>query len=454
MKTYQVTIPATKPGGDDVTRALYLDGSALKTRWGDGEKVFVYKNDVDYVGYLTPATLGSTQTKLTGSITGEFTTSDKLTLYYLKPKAAVGADYTGTRYYGDYTGQTGSRDDIGANYDFMKAADVAITAVGPTSMLTSNGGDNSDNILKTADATFVREQAITKFTVNRKNSGIPLAAFNITSTTPLTISATSLDLTITPTSDISEVWVAMPGSAMKTYKFESTADSKKYGKSKDVALVNNKYYTATLTMGRDIQKISVTGIPAADGSQTYSGSAVNVGTVTSGDDSPEPMTSSDDYSVSYKKWNTSANDWDDCAAADVKGAGKYKAIVAGTGDYEGTYESEFTITKAPAPNITVGTGVDGVVLSPAGTQSIDASALGASGSDFTYSVSPASGVVSVSADGTITAVGGGTATVTISLPDDDNHAGNTKDITVYVKEGIGGSLPDPGEDTTPGSGWD
>ncbi len=440
-KTYQVAITATKPGSSDLTRALYMDGDALKTKWADGEKVYVYKDDNEYVGCLTPATPGSTSTTLTGTISGEFTTSNTLTLYYLKPKAAV-AGYEGTSYYGDYSGQKGTRDDIGSNYDFMKAASVAIEQVGPTSMLTGNGGNYSDNILKTGTATFVREQAITKFTVNKKNSS---DAFAITSSNPLKIEATAVDLTVTPESSVSEVWVAMPGSASKTYKFESTSDSKAYGVSKSVALTNDKYYTATLTMGRDIEKITVAGIPAAGGSQTFDGSAVNVTGASSNES--EGMTATTDYTVTYYK-NTGTTEspvWAEKTAGEVKDAGQYKAVITGAGDYEGTIESGFTISKnTTAPTITVNDGVDGIVLAPNGTQPIGATALGST-EGFTYSVSPATGVVSVSADGTITADGAGTATITITLEDNGNHVGNTKDITVYVKQsGIGGTLPEPG----------
>lgn len=441
-KTYQVAITATKPGSSDLTRALYMDDDALKTKWADGEKVYVYKDDNTYVGCLTPATPGSTSTTLTGTISGEFTTSNTLTLYYLKPKADVGSDYSGTLYYGDYSGQKGTRDDIGSNYDFMKAASVAIEQVGPTSMLTGNGGSYSDNILKTGTATFVREQAITKFTVNKKNSS---DAFAITSSSPLNIGATDIDLTVTPESSISEVWVAMPGSASKTYKFESTSASKAYGVSKAVALTNDKYYTATLTMGRDIEKITVTGIPAAGGSQPFGGSAVNVTGASSNES--EGMTATTDYTVTYYK-NTSTTEtpvWTEKTAAEVKDAGQYKAVITGAGDYEGKKESVFTISKnTTPPTISVGAGVDGIVLAPNGTQPIGATALGST-EGFTYSVSPATGVVSVSADGTITADGAGTATITITLEDNDNHVGNTKEITIYVKQsGIGGTLPEPG----------
>ncbi len=126
-----VSIDATK-GGED-TRALGLNGNVLNATWTAGDVVSVTKNGTS-AGTLTAKTSG-TQTVLQGTLTGPFTTSDKLTLSYLSP---------------DYTGQDGTLAYIASHCDYA-VAEVAITS-------TSGG------VLVTSPATFKNQQAITEFT--------------------------------------------------------------------------------------------------------------------------------------------------------------------------------------------------------------------------------------------------------------------------------------------------
>ena len=450
-KSHVVIINATKPGDDSFTRAVEEDGGALKTKWAEGETVYAYKGDTGEPVSVTLADgdINSTDNKkatLKFNFTGTFAENDEIVLYYQKTRDS----------YDDYSGQNGTLEKISTDYDRMKAT-VSVLAVNP-----------SGEILATSNADFVRQQAITKFTIQKKGTtSTPLPV------TPLNISESALgDLAVTPTSATDEIWVALPGrastaaAAEKTYKFETIADSKKYGVSMGVDLINSKYYTATLTMGRDIQKVSVTGLPTSDpATQPYTGSPINVTGVTSGDDTPETMDLSDDYTVTYKKnsGTESEPNWVDCTADETKTPGQYKAIVTGNGDYEGTIEKVFSITKTPASEVTTaltaGTITAGTTVAQGTIDLFTANILGLTpaqleaSSPETPSITidsktPDTGWASVSG-GKLVATGGGIVTVTITLPETANHEEGTVTKTIYVKQsGIGGNLGDPSTGTS------
>ena len=458
LKSYTVVIHATKPDNDALTRAISEEGGgALSTSWAANEKVYAYKADtgtpVDVT--LTADDIDPTNSKKAtlkfnfGGAT--FAENDQIVLYYQKVKED----------YGDYSGQVGTLDDIAANFDRMKAT-VRVQAVNP-----------SHEILSTTPAVFVRQQAITKFTVKKKADDSDLAI------DPLSIKVGALEpLSIDPASAKNEIWVALPGRASsasadeKTYKFETTADGKQYGVSKSVDLVNNKYYTATLTMGRDIQKITVTGLPAGSpATQGYTGAAVNVTGATSSES--EAMTSSTDYTVTYQK-NTGTPEspvWETCNAADVKNAGQYKAVITGAGEYEGTEEKIFSITKISEADVisalTAGTIDNNSEISQGtNTPIVPSTAFGLTGAQIKAGAevdinnpsvkssitigtkTPDTDWASINNAGELVTTGGGIVTVTISLPETANHAAGSVTKTIYVKQsGIGGELPDPGNGT-------
>lgn len=451
-KSHVVIINATKPGDDSFTRAVEKDGGALKTKWAAGETVYAYKNNTgDHVSVtLTDDDINSTDNKkatLKFNFTGTFAENDEIVLYYQKEKEG----------YDNYSGQDGSLEKISSDYDRMKAT-VTVLAVNP-----------SGEILATSDANFVRQQAITKFTIQKKGTTPTELSID-----PLSIIESTLGtLSVDPTSAKSEIWVALPGRAStdavaeKTYKFETIADSKKYGVSMGVDLVNNQYYTATLTMGRDIKKISVTGLPTGTpATQAYNGSPVNVTSIQSGDDTPESMTPTDDYTITYKKNNGTEEEpnWVDCTDADTKTPGQYKAIVTGNGDYEGTIEKVFSITKTPASEVTTdltgGTIAANTTVAQGTIDLFTANVLGLTPAQLEAgspeaptitidSNTPDTGWASISG-GKLVATGGGIVTVTITLPATSDHEAGTVTKTIYVKQsGIGGEMPDP----TDGGSW-
>lgn len=435
VQTYQLQIGARK-SSNDFTRALDDNGTKLIAKWATGDKVYAYINDAAADGdaiELTPSTFGTNNTVLTGSLTksGGFTTSDVIHLYYLKKKSAYDSR--------TYTGQDGDLDKIASNYDYA-TADVNILAVAPT---------GNDNILRTSDATFTHLQAITKFTVEKKNNVAmgedKVTALNITASEGL-----SGGLDITPTgSGLTTIYVAMsnPTSGDATYNFDATLGGKKYAATKAVTLANDKYYTATLTMGKSSGAFDLQ-LPT---SPTFTGSEI---VINPQDEDGEDLTEGTDYSVTYYKKNPSTDEYEVVNSSPyIKGAGDYKVVVEGMGNYEGTTPTEFTVEKG-TPEITIPAEKNNQILNPAGTLDLGITVTtGLTASDLTYAISstPATGVVNVT-NGVVTAVGGGKATITVKYPatgDADRNAATEQTITVYVKQsGIGGNLGDPSTGTS------
>ena len=422
---YPISISATKAGSDDITRALSLSGDVLSTTWGADEKVYVYKNDAgENVAELTPTNISGTSCTLTGVITGTYTTSDKLYLYYLKEKGA------------GYTGQLGTIEDIAANFDLCKAV-VNITEV------ASNG-----TLLAWDGATFERQQSITKFSFK-------LGASTVANVKPLTISATGLTggpLTIQPAVATSDIFVALQNTsgAEQTYTFVGNVGGLDWTGTKKANLANNKYYLASVSLYRDLSTVSGIEISTNPVQQGSSLDGSNI-TVT---DNGNVLTKGTDYNVEYKKGTTVKT------TADETGT-DYKATITGIDKYKGTKISDaFSVTSLPTPVITLTTGdgyvADGQIIAQGATgwQIAATAAYGdtptAIDADLiTYTSSDNAGLSITS--GAIGAVNPGTYTITINIAATANYNAATKVITVYIQQsGTGGTLPTPG---TGGSSW-
>ena len=76
---YTLTVNASKDGS--TTRALDLDGSAIVASWKTTDEIVVTKNGTE-VGTLSPTNISGLDATLSGTIDGEFATSDVLTLTY------------------------------------------------------------------------------------------------------------------------------------------------------------------------------------------------------------------------------------------------------------------------------------------------------------------------------------------------------------------------------------
>ena len=461
-QTYTLVINATKPGNDALTRAISEAGGGLSTSWAEGEKVYAYLSDTgDPVSVtLTEEDIDASNPKkatlkFTFTKEGGFDGSESFTLYYLQPKTA----------YGNYSNQKGTLADIAANFDFMKAT-VNVTAVGPTSIY------GNSNILATQTANFQRQQAITKFTLTEKGSA-PEANFDITHSVPLNIKAgDDLNLTVTPNEGQENpniIWVALPLSTEKAYKFEATSDSKAYGTTKTVALTDANYYTASLKMGRDIEKVSVTGIPTTGDapSQKYSGSAVNISSVSNNESDAMEEGEENDYIINYYRYTgPSEPEWTEISKSEVVNADKYKAVIEGKGKYEGTEEYEFTIAKTTTSEVedainqntipattdlatTLIIGEDTPIVKE-GKDVLGMDSKDLKDNNYVSITTAPDGIATINENGEIVTTGGGTITLTISLPESDNYEEASVVKTIYVKQsGIGGTLDDP----TTGS-WD
>jgi len=417
---YPISIQATKAGSDDITRALTLDGTTLTTAWAADERVYVYKNDAgEKVATLIPTEINGVTCTLTGTITGTYTTDDKLVLYYLKDKGA------------GYTGQIGTIEDIAANFDFSKA-EVEVTNVAPNGVLLAWG-----------DASFERQQAITKFSFK-------LGASTVAAVKPLKISATGLTdgpLTIQPAAAASDIFVAMQNTsgASQTYTFVGNVNGLDWTGTKNVNLVNNKYYTANVNLYRDLSSVSgiVITANAVKKDATLNGSNITV------TDNGNVLTQGTHYSVAYKKGEA------DKTSADETG-NDYVAIITGLDKYKGSFTSDaFAVTDLPTPVITLTTGdgyvENGTIIAQNATgwkvgataeygdpsTPIDASLI-------SYTSSAAG--LSIDGSGNITASTAGTYTITISIEATVNYNAATKVITVYIQQsGTSGTLPSVGD---------
>ena len=141
IKTYTITVNASKSIGN-MTRALDLDGKTLNAYWGEGEVVNVLNAEGENIGALSPKTIGSASTILTGIITtAGLSVNDQLTLSF--PRTTI-----------NYSGQDGTLSNIANKYDYAHA-NVTIKSI------------NGNNIT-TSDASFDNQQAIVKFTLMDK----------------------------------------------------------------------------------------------------------------------------------------------------------------------------------------------------------------------------------------------------------------------------------------------
>ena len=420
---YNVSIPATKDAGV-VTRALATSGTddaSLGATWAEGDVVYAYYVDGEtetYVGKLTPGTTGTASTTLTGTLTKTegFAANDNLKLYYLKPKAAGDdIEYTGTTYFGDYSGQVGTVAAIGSGCDYATAT-IKVLLAGDAADFT--GGDN---ILSTEAATFSHNQAVTRFAFTFKDSPVDVSALTITSD-----NLSGSPLSVSPSAAASNIFVAMHNTAStsQTYSFEATVGGVVYTAQKSVALEDGKYYKTTVPLIKAASNLTVT-IP----SQSYTGSQLTpVVTVMDG---TTQLTENTDYTLTLPDGRT-----------DV---GNYTVTVNGTGSYSSTTTQTFTITKATT-NTVAFSNTSTIVLTLGGTATTTRTATATWGTP-TYS-SSVPGVATVDAStGVITAVAPGTTVISASVADHTNYnaCSTQTNITVYVKQaGIGGEIEQPG----------
>lgn len=249
IRTYTLSVNATK--GDDVanTRALTLEGQRLNATWAIGEHVYVRgtlasSGNFWFKGSIQPESAGKS-TRLNGEITvpdgWKYTTiqeaiDNHVIGYPLK------LDLRFPRQESDYSGQIGTLADIAAKYDYAMATDVQFTV-------------NDNHIKGVTDVTFENQQAIVKFTLLDKADGTTLL-----SPTELTIqyggeeyvesvSLTSIPADTYTTNGAGVLFVAIPGFENQDITLTATVAGNTYKYSKSgVTFDDGKYYDIQVKM--------------------------------------------------------------------------------------------------------------------------------------------------------------------------------------------------------------
>ena len=249
IRTYTLSVNATK--GDDVanTRALTLDGQRLNATWAVGEHVYVrgtqgIKDKFWFKGSIQPESAGKS-TRLNGEITvpdgWAFTTiQDAIENHVLGDPLELDLQFP--RQELDYSGQIGTLADIAAKYDYAMATNVQFSV-------------NGNHIEGVDDVTFENQQAIVKFTLRDKADGTTLL-----SPTALTIeyveeeyvksvSLTSIPADTYTTNGPGVLFVAIPGFKSQDITLTATVGGNTYTYRKSgVTFVNGKYYDITVKM--------------------------------------------------------------------------------------------------------------------------------------------------------------------------------------------------------------
>ncbi len=198
--TYTLSVPAGKD-----TKALNIDGTALKATWAEGETARVFRGEL-LLGTLTAQTAGQSTT-LTGEIKGEIKDDDKFTLRFLSPS---------------YTSQDGTLDYIAAHCDYA-VANVTVSSISGSNVTTST-------------ASFENQQAIVKFTLN-------------VSAKPLMVVLPDQTITVTPASAASELYVAIPAVADQSLSLKAIVGNTLYVLDKEHATLDaGKYYNITANL--------------------------------------------------------------------------------------------------------------------------------------------------------------------------------------------------------------
>ena len=219
VKTYTMTVDAQK--GSNGTRALNLDGNTLNSTWTAGETVKVYEGNTE-LGTLTAQGDGAS-TSLKGTLTGDLSVNDKLTLKYLSP---------------NYNSQKGTIASISKNCDYSTAT-VTVSGIA--------GGN-----ISTTNANFENHQAVIKFTLkdaDGKEFPSNPTSFRMTDGTS-TVTLTDIPDETYTTNGSGVLYVAFPASdASATITLSATAGDAVYGFGKTgITFVKGNYYGVTVKM--------------------------------------------------------------------------------------------------------------------------------------------------------------------------------------------------------------
>lgn len=261
---WHVTLTASM--GDATNRALSADGNTITANFAASEVVKVVKSNGSVVGTLTPQTVGTKTTTLTGTIEGSFSNNEVLTLRYHSETA-------------NYDNQVGTLPGISANQD---NAEATLTITDATSMTFASNS-----------VTLKSKQSITKFSFNDGTNPINVKTFGIAATGLVqSIAANGTEtvgaVTGTLATANTEVYVALRNTSttQQNYSFYIQDNTGNWYKGrKNATLANGKYYTATVSMTKLSELTSSTegtvgvidGLPAIVISGNKAVALMNVG---------------------------------------------------------------------------------------------------------------------------------------------------------------------------------
>lgn len=232
---YNVTLTASM--GDADTRALSESGNVITATFAENDEVKVVKADGSLVGTLTAQTAGA-KTTLTGTITGEFSVNEVLTLRYRSETA-------------NYGGQVGTLVGIAAGQDYAEGT-LKVTSTSPSLTFESNS------------VTLKAKQSITKFTFKdaSTNAAVSVKTFGIAAAGLVySIAADATETTGAVTGTLatasSDVYVALRNNTdvKQTYAFTIQDNAGNwYTATKNAKLTNGKNYASTVTLTKWIDK--------------------------------------------------------------------------------------------------------------------------------------------------------------------------------------------------------
>ena len=232
-KVWSVKIEAAK--GEEETKALTLSGTgySISATWTAGDVVRVYKSG-EYLGELSAQSSGK-KTTLSGTLAGDLSFEDELTLYYSSQS---------------YRDQDGTLEYISEHCD---GAQAAVTIIGI-----------SDGDVKTTSASFESKQAITRFTfvdqggntltpdlvVIRAHTGIIDYDIDITGKTDES-SYNSGSIYVTNSGGLNSLYVAMKEyDIQRTYLFVVYVGDAVYTGQKKAKILEGRYYITNVTVSQ------------------------------------------------------------------------------------------------------------------------------------------------------------------------------------------------------------
>ena len=243
-QVYTMTVQVSKSTGDDTTRGLYFDGSALKVKWNEGEKVEVWQFNANgatsawlYIGTVTAAASDNAATTLTGNLK-DFQMGNPL-LFYL---------HTSDMSYKNQSGvllKSQGENSIEENYDFATSREISnYTVDGEKVTVTGVTLNNYPAIVK-----FTLEDALTGNPVKATSLKIVGSKNMFESLSPTTGAKVTKELTVTPTSGTDVIYVSLFSGASNNITLTATTDDGTYTYQKSaVTFTEGKYYEVKVKM--------------------------------------------------------------------------------------------------------------------------------------------------------------------------------------------------------------